>query len=72
MENKNIFVNFRDGTAALIHTNTATVEDVETFLNEKALEFVEAYEIKDEDIQYYLFDERLFAEKCKINILKGV
>lgn len=40
----------------MIFTDYLTVEEVTQNLTEKGCEFTEIYEVKDEDLQYYLYE----------------
>jgi hypothetical protein len=61
-EIKNIFVNFENGDSILIHTNKIDCETT-TKWAEKATKnkVLEAYEIRDDEIQYYCFDGRVWV-----------
>jgi len=40
----------------MIFTDYLTVEEVTQNLTEKGCEFTEIYEVKDEDLQYYIYE----------------
>lgn len=62
-EMRNIFVNFENGDSLLIHTNKIDCETAQKW-TEKATgnKVLEAYEIRDDEIQYYCFNGRVWID----------
>ena len=62
-ETRNIFVNFENGESVLVHTNQISPTTAKKWA-EKATgnKVLEAYYIKDEEIQYYCFDDRVWVD----------
>ena len=66
-ETRNVFVNFENGDSILVHINEqiksigcSTIKKwAEKATGNKVLE---AYYIKDEEIQYYCFDDRIWID----------
>lgn len=66
-EMRNVFVNFENGDSILVHINEqiksigcSTIKKwAEKATDNKVLE---AYYIKDEEIQYYCFDDRIWID----------
>lgn len=56
-------MNFENGDSLLIHTNKIDCETAQKW-TEKATrnKVLETYEIRDDEIQYYCFDERVWVD----------
>lgn len=55
---KNIFINFESGDGVMLFTENEkiTPEVVEAALRKKGSDVIEAYEVPDYDLQYYIYD----------------
>lgn len=62
-EIKNIFVNMESGDSILVHCLTLTPDEVTAWVKRDIPgdKVIEAYPIKDEEVQYYLFDKRVMC-----------
>ena len=55
---KNIFVNLESGDGVMIFTENEqiTPEVVEKGLRKRGMDVIEAYEVPEHDLQYYIYD----------------
>ena len=55
---KNIFVNLASGDGVMVFTENEkiTPEVVEKALRKRGMDIIEAYEVPDYDVQYYIYD----------------
>lgn len=63
-EVKNWFINFEDGSSALVYCNQPNIgsETIKRFAEKTAGAVVEVYHIPQEDLQYYCIDERVWCD----------
>lgn len=72
---KNIFVSFEDGDNLLLHViDDVTVDECRSFAERASLKaVVDVYEIKDEEIQYYIIDNRFWIDTSeKVKALRTI
>ena len=67
MEVKNLFINFKDGSSALVYTYDLTEEEVKQWA-EKALKkpVIEVYHVPQDQLQYYCIDERYWGDTPEV------
>lgn len=57
---RNVFISFENGENVLIHTQNLSVEECEKFARKACRsEVIDAYEIADNELQYYCIDEQI-------------
>lgn len=64
----NIFINFETGTGVMMffENKTLTPNEAETWAKANFLDVVEAYAVKDEELQYYIY-EPLWMTDTKVD-----
>ena len=65
MEVKNLFVNFEDGSNAIVYTRDLSTDEVKKWAELVQGPVVEVYHIPQNDLQYYCIDERIWADNEK-------
>lgn len=69
---KNIFINFESGDGVMLFTENEkiTPDVVETALRKRGMGIIEAYEVPESDLQYYIYDPFWSSPKYEERLLE--